>query len=140
MPSSVPEIRLSQLKEKIAAIKAEMRKLAKTREQLPNAGGQISQCASTTFADVGLRWLWSPTSSHADHTQLAVRGRKTFRSASQAGTDVGSIPITRSNPSQSQPAITKPTSRCSAQGCSPTMVCVGCGFSQPLCLVLGDLN
>jgi transposase len=41
-PSSVPEVRVSQLKQKIAAIKAEMRKLAKTREQLPKAEGQIS--------------------------------------------------------------------------------------------------
>jgi len=41
-PSSVPEVRVSQLKEKIAAIKAEMRKLTKIREQLPKAEGQIS--------------------------------------------------------------------------------------------------
>lgn len=42
-PSLVPEARVSQLKEKIASIKAEMRRLAKIKEQLPKAGGQISQ-------------------------------------------------------------------------------------------------
>jgi len=41
-PASVPETRVTHLKEKIAAIKAEMRKLAKTRQQLSKAGGQIS--------------------------------------------------------------------------------------------------
>ena len=42
-PSLVPEARVSQLKEKIASIKAEMRRLAKIKGQLPKAGGQISQ-------------------------------------------------------------------------------------------------
>jgi transposase len=41
-PASVPEARVSQLKQKIVAIKAEMRKLAKTREQLPKVEGQLS--------------------------------------------------------------------------------------------------
>jgi transposase len=41
-PAAVPEARVSQLKDKIAAIKAEMRKLTKIEEQLPKAGGQIS--------------------------------------------------------------------------------------------------
>ena len=38
-PSLVPEARVSQLKEKIASIKAEMRRLAKIKKQLPKAGG-----------------------------------------------------------------------------------------------------
>jgi len=41
-PATVPEARVSRLKEKIAAVKAEMRKLAKVKEQLPRAEGQIS--------------------------------------------------------------------------------------------------
>jgi len=41
-PATVPEARVSRLKEKIAAVKAEMRKLAKVKEQLPKAEGQIS--------------------------------------------------------------------------------------------------
>jgi transposase len=41
-PAAVPEARVTQLKEKIAAIKSEMRKLKKIKEQLPKAEGQIS--------------------------------------------------------------------------------------------------
>lgn len=41
-PAAVPEARVSRLKEKIAAIKSEMRKLKKIKEQLPKAEGQIS--------------------------------------------------------------------------------------------------
>jgi len=41
-PAAVPEARVSQLKEKIAAIKSEMRKLTKIKKQLPKAGDQIS--------------------------------------------------------------------------------------------------
>jgi hypothetical protein len=41
-PAAVPEARVSQLQGKIAAIKAEMRKLANIKEQLPKPGGQIS--------------------------------------------------------------------------------------------------
>jgi transposase len=41
-PACVPEARVSQLKEKIAAIKSEMKKLARIKEQLPAAAGQIS--------------------------------------------------------------------------------------------------
>jgi hypothetical protein len=41
-PSLVPEARVSQLKEKIAAIKTEMRKLRRIKKVLPNTGGQLS--------------------------------------------------------------------------------------------------
>jgi len=41
-PASVPEARVEHLKEKIAAIKTEMRKLKKIKEQLPQSGGQVS--------------------------------------------------------------------------------------------------
>ena len=41
-PATVPEARVENLKEKIAAIKSEMKKLARIKEQLPAAGGQIS--------------------------------------------------------------------------------------------------
>jgi transposase len=41
-PVAVTEARVTQLKEKIAAIKSEMRKLKKIKEQLPKAAGQIS--------------------------------------------------------------------------------------------------
>jgi transposase len=41
-PAAVPESRVSRLKEKIVAIKAQMRKLTKIKEQLPKAEGQIS--------------------------------------------------------------------------------------------------
>jgi hypothetical protein len=41
-PAAVPEIRVSHLKEKIAAIKAQMRKLTKIKEQLPTTEGQLS--------------------------------------------------------------------------------------------------
>jgi hypothetical protein len=39
-PASVPEARVSQLKEKIAAIKAEMRKLTQIKKDLPRPEGQ----------------------------------------------------------------------------------------------------
>ena len=42
-PATVPEARVENLKEKIAAIKSEMKKLARIKERLPAAGGQISQ-------------------------------------------------------------------------------------------------
>jgi transposase len=41
-PATVPEARVENLKEKIAAIKSEMKKLARIKEQLPAAAGQIS--------------------------------------------------------------------------------------------------
>jgi transposase len=41
-PSLMPEARVSQLKEKIAAIKTEMRKLRRIKKVLPNTGGQLS--------------------------------------------------------------------------------------------------
>ena len=41
-PATVPEARVENLKEKIAAIKSEMKKLARIKEQLPAAKGQIS--------------------------------------------------------------------------------------------------
>ena len=41
-PSSIPEARVSHLKEKIATIKAKMRQLTKIEEQLPATGGQLS--------------------------------------------------------------------------------------------------
>jgi transposase len=41
-PATVPEARVENLKEKIAAIKSEMKRLARIKEQLPAAGGQIS--------------------------------------------------------------------------------------------------
>jgi transposase len=41
-PATVPESRVANLKEKIAAIKSEMKKLARIKEQLPAAKGQIS--------------------------------------------------------------------------------------------------
>jgi transposase len=42
LPSSVPEARVEHLKEKIAAIKSQMRQLTKIQEQLPKLEGQIS--------------------------------------------------------------------------------------------------
>jgi len=41
-PSLVPEARVSQLKEKIAAIRSEMRKLRKIKRELPKTEGQLS--------------------------------------------------------------------------------------------------
>jgi transposase len=41
-PALVPEARVSQLKEKIAAIRSEMRKLRAIKKQLPKTGGQLS--------------------------------------------------------------------------------------------------
>jgi transposase len=41
-PATVPEARVENLKEKIAAIKSEMKRLARIKEQLPAAEGQIS--------------------------------------------------------------------------------------------------
>src|ERR1700683_2240718 len=41
-PSSVPEVRVSHLKEKIATIKAKMRQLTKIEQQLPTTEGQLS--------------------------------------------------------------------------------------------------
>jgi len=41
-PATVPEARVENLKEKIAAIKSEMKKLARIKERLPAAKGQIS--------------------------------------------------------------------------------------------------
>ena len=41
-PSLVPAARVSQLKEKIAAIKMEMRKLRRIKKELPKTGGQLS--------------------------------------------------------------------------------------------------
>jgi len=41
-PATVPEARVENLKEKIAAIKSQMKKLARIKEQLPAAEGQIS--------------------------------------------------------------------------------------------------
>jgi transposase len=41
-PSSVPEVRVSHLKEKIAAIKAQMRQLTKINDRLPGTEGQLS--------------------------------------------------------------------------------------------------
>src|ERR1700728_1478448 len=41
-PSSVPEARVSHLKEKIATIKAKMRQLSKIEQQLPATEGQLS--------------------------------------------------------------------------------------------------
>ena len=41
-PACVPEARVSQLKEKIEAIKAEMRKLTKIKNQLPKTEAQAS--------------------------------------------------------------------------------------------------
>jgi transposase len=42
VPSSVPEARVSHLKEKIATIKSKMRQLTKVKEQLPTTEGQLS--------------------------------------------------------------------------------------------------
>jgi transposase len=42
VPSSVPEARVSHLKEKIATIKSKMRQLTKIKEQLPTTDGQLS--------------------------------------------------------------------------------------------------
>jgi transposase len=42
LPASVPEAREGHLKEKIATIRSEMRKLRKIKEQLPQSGGQLS--------------------------------------------------------------------------------------------------
>jgi len=41
-PATVPEARVENLKEKIAAIKSQMKQLARIKEQLPAAEGQIS--------------------------------------------------------------------------------------------------
>src|SRR5262250_3595533 len=41
-PALVPEARVSQLKEKIAAIRSEMRKLRKSKKELPKTEGQLS--------------------------------------------------------------------------------------------------
>jgi transposase len=41
-PALVPEARVSQLKEKISAIRGEMRRLRKIKRELPKTGGQLS--------------------------------------------------------------------------------------------------
>jgi len=41
-PSTVPEVRVEHLKEKIVTIRSEMKKLRKIKEQLPQSGGQLS--------------------------------------------------------------------------------------------------